>query len=135
MLPVVAWMKTLEVPLLKEVSGSEAHQIPSPSPPPNHDLNYGQQLVQMFRVLRKHHRLTGYFQGIPKPRHEPDWSCKDGFELYHDVTPLSPALDHPQFIKPKSPAMHDVPEHLDKASDVIQPPQINPEKVHLTAHN
>ncbi len=127
-LPVVEWMRTLQVPNLAEVSGTSAQPIPNPSPPPNQDLNYGQQLVQMWQVLRKYHLRTGFFQGIPKPRHEPDWSCKDGFELFPDTARGGPLMPS-EFIAPKPEILHNVPAHLDKASEVIQPPEINPNTV------
>lgn len=54
--------------------------IAEPTPSTNHDLNYGQQLTQMYEILHLHHTRTGNMQGIPRPRWEADWACTDGLE-------------------------------------------------------
>jgi len=74
---LVVWLRyDTHIPRMADVTFREK-PMPEPKPPADHDLNYGQQLVQMYHMLRRYHSTSGFLQGIPKPRHEPDWSCQD----------------------------------------------------------
>lgn len=122
-LPLAEWLSYAPMPDLVSVSGSKENPLPIPNPNPNHDLNYGQQLVQMFELLRIHHIRTGYFQGIPKSRHEPDWVCIDGFQPLSENTyggSNASFINEPK--QPSHPTMHHVPSHLHNAK-VVEHPQ------------
>ena len=81
------YLKRAQVSTLRDICATHEHQdIPEPSPPTSHDLNYGQQLVQMWAILTANMMKTGNMQGIPRPRHDLDWALPDGFEPTHDLT-------------------------------------------------
>ena len=75
------YLRHAQVSTLREICASHEHvDIPDPQPPTSHDLNYGQQLTQMWEILYANMTRTGNLQGIPRPRHEADWACPDGFD-------------------------------------------------------
>ena len=81
------YLTNVQVSTLREICATHEHQdIPDPTPATSHDLNYGQQLTQMWELLTANLLKTGNMQGIPRPRHDLDWALPDGFEPTHDLT-------------------------------------------------
>jgi len=126
------WLQELSTPSINEISFYQQHSsIQAPDPPSNHDLNYGQQLTQMFFILRGNYLRSGFFSGIPKLRHEPDWVSPDGFQTLPDIcfgTLKKPIVDscvhsfQPEFLKkdnqPVLPATETPYKIVKKAVDV-----------------
>ena len=95
--PLSDYLSKAQVSKLRDICATHLHQdIPEPSPPSSHDLSYGQQLVQMWDILTANMLKTGNLQGIPRPRHDLDWSLPDGFEPTHDLTYGAPPAERGQ---------------------------------------
>jgi DMSO/TMAO reductase YedYZ molybdopterin-dependent catalytic subunit len=94
-----AYLQKVQLESLRDVSQSREHPgIEEPNPPSSHDYNYGQQLTQMYEILNLYMSRTGNMQGIPRPRHEADWACTDGYEFAY-----SPAYDEIDGVKGTAP--------------------------------
>jgi hypothetical protein len=79
--PLTVYLRNVQLSELSDICAThETPALPEPTPPTSHDLNYGQQMQQLFIILYTNFIKTGNMQGIPRPRHDSDWALTDGFE-------------------------------------------------------
>lgn len=95
-----AYLQNAQLETLRDICQSREHPgIEEPKPATSHDMNYGQQLQQMFQIQYLYITRTGNLQGIPRPRHEAEWACADGYQpAYH------PTYDEIDGLKGTAPA-------------------------------
>ena len=81
-LPLSDYLRHVQVSTLRDICAthSAGSSVVDPKPPTTHELNYGQQLIQMFEIQYANMVKTGNLQGVPRPRQEVDWVCPDGFD-------------------------------------------------------
>ena len=104
------YLTKAQVSTLRDICATHEHQdIPEPSPPTSHDLNYGQQLLQMWDILTANMLKTGNMQGIPRPRYDLDWALPDGFEPTHDLTYGAPPAERAKQLSATGRSSKDVP--------------------------